>query len=114
MTDKLFVMETKMRRKSYSRAERHSMILDKFYSMIDAGKSPELTVYQLAKLMDMTPSPHLRGMLWDLVHEGTLGSRTEHHRKNASKTIFFVPAHLYSFPKRYERTVAINGVQLRL
>ena len=102
-----------MKRKAFSRAERQSMILDKFYSLVDSGKPPELTIYQLAKLMDMTPSPHLRSIVWELVHEGTLDSRTERHRKNTSKTVFFIPPHLYSFPKRYERTIAINGTQLR-
>lgn len=102
-----------MKRKAYSRAERQQMILDQFYKLVDSGKSPELTVYQLAKMMDMTPSVHLRNIVWELVHEGTLDSRTAQHRTNTNKTIFFIPPHLYSFPKRYERTIAVNGEQLR-
>lgn len=102
-----------MKRKAYSREDRQSMILDQFYKLVDGGKSPELTVYQLAKMMDITPSQHLRNLVWDLVHEGTLDSRTAQHREGISKTIFFIPEHLYSFPKRYERAILVNGKQLR-
>lgn len=102
-----------MKRKAYSREERQSMILDQFYKLVDGGKTPELTVYQLAKMMDITPSTHLRNIVWELVHEGTLDSRTAQHRNNTVKTIFFIPPHLYSFPKRYERAILINGQQLR-
>ena len=101
-----------MKRKAYSRAERQSMILDEFYKLVDKGITPELTVYKLAKLIDMTPSPHLRSILWDMVNEGVLDSRTEHHRPNSQRTVFFVPTGLYSFPKKTERMIKFNGYQL--
>lgn len=98
-----------MKRKSYKRGERQSQILDQFYKLVDGGKRPELTVYQLAKLLDMTPSPHLRGIVWELVHEGLLDSRSIKHRSNSEKTIFFLPPSQYSFPKQTERMIAVNG-----
>ena len=98
-----------MKRKAYSRAERQSMILDEFYKKVDKGQTPEFTVYQLAKVLDMTPSPHLRKILWELVHEGSLDSRTEHHRPNAYRTVFFLPLGQYSFPKQTERMIKLNG-----
>lgn len=101
-----------MIRKAYSRGERQSMILDQFYKLVDGCKKPELTTYQLAKLMDMTPSPHLRNMCWELVHEGSLDSRTDHHRSNRTKTIFFLPESQYSFPKQTERMLSVNGQML--
>lgn len=102
-----------MKRKAYSREERQSMILDQFYKLVDGGKTPELTVYQLAKMMDITPSTHLRNIVWELVHEGALDSRTAEHRNGVTKTVFFVPQHLYSFPKQHERAILINGKQTR-
>lgn len=101
-----------MKRKAYSRGERQSQILDKFYSLVDKSQTPELTIYQLAKMMDMTPSPHLRKMVWELVSEGTLDSRTAQHRTNTTKTIFFVPPDQYSFPKKSERMIMLNGNQM--
>lgn len=98
-----------MKRKAYSRAERESMILDEFYKKVDKGQTPEFTVYQLAKMLDMTPSPHLRGLLWELVNEGALDSRTEHHRPNSQRTIFYLPLGQYSFPKQTERMIKLNG-----
>jgi hypothetical protein len=102
-----------MNGKAYSREERKSIILDQFYKLIDSGRKPELTIYRLAQMMGMTPSSHLRNIVWELVHEGTLDSRTEVHRNSVNKTVFFVPDNLYSFPKRFERQIMVNGIQLR-
>lgn len=98
-----------MKRSSYSREERQQMILDKFYSLVNAGKKPELTNYRIAKLLDMTPSSHLKSILWDMVNEGLLDSYTQRHRTNADKTVFFLPESQYSFPAKHEREIVING-----
>lgn len=101
-----------MKRKAYSRVERQSMILDEFYKLVDSGIMPEMTIYKLAKLIDMTPSPHLRSIVWDMVHDGLLDSRTQYHRPNAFRTVFFIPPDRYSFPKKTERMIRFNGGKL--
>jgi len=102
-----------MKRSSYSREERQQMILDKFYNLVNLGKKPELTSYRLAKLLDMTPSSHLKGILWDMVNIGLLESYAQHHKSNAEKTVFYLPESQYSFPKQYEREIVINGEKER-
>jgi hypothetical protein len=98
-----------MKYEAYSRAERLQQIQDEFYKLIDKGIAPELTVYKLAKLLNMSPSPHLKNMLWELVNDGTLESRAERHRPNSEKTIFFIHPDRYSFPKNPDRTIKLNG-----
>lgn len=66
-----------MRQRALSREERKLQILTAFTLDLQSGGEGEMTVYDIARALDLTPSTKLRRMVLELVGEGDLKRRDE-------------------------------------
>lgn len=64
-----------MPNKSFSRAVRKGHITMSFVNRFKNGKREEVTSAQVARALMLEPSAHVRGLLAELIQEGTLQAR---------------------------------------
>jgi len=93
--------------RSYSREERKVQIIAALAIMVQHGKKPELTMYGIAKKLDMRPSTHLLRILREMVTDGLLNYHTEFHRPNMQKGVWELPLQSYRYPEKIERVIKI-------
>lgn len=100
-----------MKRKAFSREEREQMILDVMYRTAIVKGNISWTVYKMAKKLNMTPSPHLRGIMIGMVEKHMLSAAVREHRRGVLKTVFWIPNRdFYNKPDApSRREVLING-----
>jgi len=89
-----------MRIKAYPRDERKSQIMAIMAIEVQHGRIPKLTMYQIAKRLDMSPSSHLMKILKEMDEERLLDSWWVEHRSNKLKMIFTLPPNTYELPYR--------------
>lgn len=94
--------------RAYSRAERKVQIVAAMAIMVQHGKSPDATMYQIAKKLDVRPSTHLLGILAEMVASGDLSVRYVQHRPNRTKGIYSLPEGSYSIPKTQQREIKLS------
>ena len=80
-----------MTRKGYSRAVRKVQIINAIYEIGGLYGKLSVTTADVATHLHMTPSPHLRSMLQELVQEKRLEVATIMHRPNVTKYAFSLP-----------------------
>ena len=73
-----------MPRHNMRRVERKDQ-LARLFSAMGEG---EVTVHDIARILDVAPSSYLRSILSDLVTDGMLVCRVVPHRKNVGKVLY--------------------------
>lgn len=58
--------------KAYRRGKRKQQVLNKLREWNESDYAKQVTSYKLAKALDITPSPHFRDILNEMVSEGDL------------------------------------------
>ena len=76
-----------MPHKLMRRDERKQRIKDIF---VMVGQGRKLTVFDVAKLADLTPSGWLRQILNELFEAGFLDAEVVPHRANTNKTVYWL------------------------
>lgn len=94
--------------RSYSRAERKVQIIASLAIMVQHGKPPVATMYQLAKKLDIRPSGHLLKILAEMVATGDLTVEMKDHRKNSIKGVYRLPEGSYTVPKTQRREIKLS------
>lgn len=74
--------------KRVSRAVQKSRIMKEFVRLKLEGKTPQYTVYGLAKQLGLERSPHLQELMLELCEEGQLEWFWRDHRPNRKKRVF--------------------------
>lgn len=97
-----------MKAKAFSRGERKAQIQAAFAVQIQQGLGNVMTVYGLAKKLNMAPSSHLQKIVKEMEEEGVLKSTYVVHRQGWKR--------LYSmqsveFPAR---TIRVNGIVMEM
>jgi len=94
--------------RAYSRAERKVQIIASLAIMVQNGKTPVATMYQVAKKLDIRPSTHLLGILSEMVASGDLTVMYVEHRPNSLKGIYGLPEGSYTVPKTQRREIKLS------
>ena len=97
-----------MKRKAFSRAERKEQIQNVFVDNIQRGLGNELTMYDVARKLDLTPSTKLQKIMLEMVDESTLSVRIENYRQTWKRVFSLMNI------TRQVRNIRINGVQMEL
>lgn len=95
------------RRRAFSRVERETMIITTFAIAIQRGFPNELTMYDIARALDMSPSMHLMRILWDMEKTLKLTVKMVDRRGRYSTWMWSLPEGSYHHPRR-NRTIALN------
>lgn len=106
-----------MKTKALAREDRQRQIYQCFAVELQQGRTGELTVADLARMMHITPSTKLRIMLEELVMEGGLQSRKEDIPGVAKFRRIYSPdpKHFQRTTPQYRgegRTIKINSKQM--
>lgn len=97
-------------RKAYSRAEREAMVINAFAIHIQNGKPNQLTMYQIARKLGMTPSDHIMKILKKMAIDGKLKIDVVKRKGRYDTLMFRLPDGLYTEPKKSrEITVKSKG-----
>jgi hypothetical protein len=94
--------------RAYSRVERKVQIVAVLANMVQHGKSPVATMYQIAKKLDIRPSTHLLGILAEMVATGDLAVEWAYHRPNRTKRLYALPDGSYSIPRSQRREIKLS------
>lgn len=94
--------------RAYSRAERKVQIVATLAIMVQHGKSPTATMYQIAKRLDIRPSTHLLKILAEMVAAGDLAVAQAYHRPNRNKGLYTLPDGSYSLPRSHRREIKLS------
>ena len=94
--------------RAYSRAERKVQIVASLAIMVQHGKSPSATMYQIAKKIDVRPSGHLLKILAEMVASCDLSVAYKDHRPNSIKGIYELPEGSYTVPKTHRREIKLS------
>jgi len=97
-----------MRIKAYSRTERKDQIKAVLAIRIQNGKSPQASMYDIAKSLDMSPSGHLMKILHEMCDSRELECMGRVHRPNMNKTMFALPFGSYELPKKAHRSIPVK------
>lgn len=62
----------KYKPKAYPRADRKAQVLGQFQVWSDNGDTSAKTMGRIARALDLTPSPHVRDILLEMVEAGDL------------------------------------------
>lgn len=73
---------------NYDRGERKNQIVITLKLRIDKGITDGLTMWQLAKSLDITPSTHLQRILLEMVKENLLEYEVKPHRGETEKRVY--------------------------
>lgn len=108
-----------MKTKALAREDRHRQILQCFAIELQEGRTGELTVADVARMMKITASTKLRIMLEELVMEGGLQSRKEDIPGVAKFRRIYSPdpKHFQRPTPKYRgagRTIKINSKQMSM
>lgn len=97
-----------MRRKAYSRGERKEQIANVFIDAMQSGQPNRLTMYQVAKRMDLAPSTKLQEIMLEMVADGVLSFIAE-NKGNSWRRVFSL-----CNVQPQVRNIRINGIQLEM
>lgn len=97
-----------MRRRAYSRVEQKGRIANVFVEVIQRGLPNRLSMYSVAKSLDIAPSTKLQKIMLEMVEDGTLSFVIE-NKGNTWKRVFSL---MNAQPK--VRNIRINGEQLEM
>lgn len=97
-----------MRRKAYSRGEQKERIANAFLETIQKGLPNRLSMYSVAKHLDIAPSTKLQQIMLEMVEEDTLSFVVE-NKGNTWKRVFSL-----KHVQPQVRNIRINGEQLAL
>lgn len=105
------------KKKALAREDRQRQIVLAFAVEMHDGKQPEMTVADIARKLQMTPSSFLRGMITELVIEGVLDERKEdipgiakfRRIYSPNPKHFKIPTPHYG---RQNRAIKVNGKQV--
>jgi hypothetical protein len=98
--------------RAYSRAERKVQIVASLAINVQHGKSPVLTMYGIAKRLDIRPSTHLLKILAEMVNSGDLTVLYVEHRPNSIKGLYRLPEGSYTLPKTQRREIKLSRAGL--
>ena len=62
----------KYKQRAYARADRKAQVLGQFQVWSDNGDTEQKTMGRIARALDLTPSPHVRDILLEMVEDGDL------------------------------------------
>jgi hypothetical protein len=99
--------------KAMPREDRKLQILSLFAKQIELGKVSELTQYDIAAHLNLSPGGHLLSILKEMVADGRLSFRMEEHRKNAMRTVFFLTPGTYKTPADYKREMKERKIEFK-
>jgi len=101
-----------MRIKAYRRDERKVQIMAALAIKAQHGQQPKMTMYQLAKRLDMSPSTHLLNILKEMQSVGLLTCEREEHRSGIERLVWWLPGGSYQLPMEAAREIPIkkNGI----
>jgi hypothetical protein len=94
--------------RAYSRAERKVQIVATLAIQLQHRKKPEMTMYEIAKSLDIRPSTHLIKILKEMVVSGELQVDTKQHRPQVMKWVFKLPEGTYSMPRTQTREIRLS------
>ncbi len=97
-----------MRIKAYSRDERKSQIISVFAIELQHHKEPKMTMYAMAKRLNMSPSNHLTKILKELVAGGLLECSQEIHRPGVNKSMWSLKQGTWAYPQKQQRLVTVS------
>lgn len=101
-----------MRIKAFTRDERKVQIMAALAIKAQHGEPPRMTMYQLAKRLDMSPSTHLLNILKEMQSAGLLTCERQEHRPDVVRLVWWLPEGSYQLPMEIKREIPIkkNGV----
>lgn len=108
-------MTNKKKHTRSSGAIRKAQIFKAFDTLWRVGQVGELTMYDVAKFIGMSPSTHLTKILMEMVEAGTLGYTTEYHRSNRDKRMYHLCEREFKYPlfdqvsEQREIRINVNG-----
>lgn len=94
--------------RAYSRAARKAQIIATLAIRIQSGKTPEATMYTIARALDMRPSTHLMKILYEMLEDCEVECKISPHRKLFNKRVWSLPAGSYSIPKSLTREIKLS------
>ena len=102
-----------MRIKAYNRDERKVQVLAALAIKAQHGQPPKMTMYQIAKTLDMSPSTHLLNILKEMQSAGLLTCERQEHRPGVERMVWWLPKGSYQLPMEIKREIPItrNGRQ---
>lgn len=80
-----------MKQVSMKRAVRKRQIHDAIFRIGQERGVLNVSLYTIAKALDMWPSPHLRGIVSEMVRDGELIESDMPHRPNVTKKMYALP-----------------------
>lgn len=98
-----------MRIKAYSRDERKVQVLQALAIKAQRGEQPRMTMYQIAKRLDLSPSTHLMNILKEMEEQGMLQSFTTTHRPNMRRRVWELKEGSYQLPMEAKREIPIKA-----
>lgn len=96
-----------MRRRAYSRAERKEQIYMTLMVRVQRGQLPKMTMYAIAKALDMSPSSHLSKILLEMARDGLLQCEWINHRPNMQKCEWTLKEGTWAWPEKTQRAINI-------
>jgi hypothetical protein len=96
-----------MRRRAYSRAERKEQVYLTLMVRVQRMQRPAMTMYQIAKALDMTPSNHLAKILHEMARDGILQCVWVDHRPGIKKCVFELKEGTWDWPEKVKRAINI-------
>lgn len=96
-----------MRIKAYSRDERKAQVIALLAIEAQHGREPKMTMYRIAKGLDMSPSNHLTKILKEMVVSGVLDCSQVIHRPGVNKAVWGLKRGTWAYPQKMTRTVRI-------
>lgn len=96
------------RRRNFSRAKQKVRIAQQFALWQELGKTDKVTLHQVAKALEMSPSPFLRDILLEMVDEGILGVEWRDRSGRWTTRFFYPVAKLALQRKSFVRRIAVN------
>jgi hypothetical protein len=99
-----------MKRKAFSRAERETMIIQKFAEEIQHEKPNEMTAYAIARKLDIRASKHLYDILRGMEEAGKLEAFMRPNKGRWTTWYYCLPEGSYTPPKKRTASVKNKGV----
>jgi len=97
-----------MRIKTYSRYERKAQVIALLSVEAQHGRTPKMTMYRIAKGLDMSPSNHLTKILKEMVAAGLLDCSQAIHRPGVNKAIWGLKEGTWAYPQSMRRLITFN------